>query len=677
MLEMTSGPARKLLPAREFIDKNEIKSQLTAGIIVTDERRRRPLYFDGRFLTAQDLTQEQNYFLTRQADLGRAGGAGVVQGLMVKRVEGSFISIESGHGVTTGGELVIIPKTIPRLDLSNIAEMQRLNAAFGLIQIPNEPARTRSGIFILALRPVEFSANPIASYPTSINGPRTVEDGDLVEGVAITLIPFPDEGVRGDTSFRRARIAQKIFVEGGTRGAPAGVLPLAMIAIDNAVVRWVDVFMVRREVGAEHGNILGLGFAPRALREAHLLQYEYQLREVMRERAARGFRFAATEYFRALPPAGEVPAATIDQTAFTQIFFPPSIPVDLSIIPQDELPALIEESLLLPPIDLTLGEEELASTSVLMLIPVPREQFGIYQSKLNNLTRKLPPAAPNMVAKRPLISSLKMLKLPFAPEAVAADVSDSAWVAALSKAPMLWYVRRRNLSYQADVVGNNARVVRDEAAMESKLKKSLGESGQKGLFDRVHGQATSFAKADMVSLLSSDKFTKSKPMMKAALKELEEKAEGALDQATVQEMAARYADPQLGRGLELLKKVNPELKDDSKFMEQLISSGKLVEIDLEAGQLNEEQLLKLMDEVEAGSPATKRVQKGGAEAGSPLMAALSHAVRSGIPLKPGFSPPSRQTKTVGEAKPGDGHDGERKEDGNPSGKKRARKHKGK
>ena len=54
-----------------------------AGTIVLDSRRNRTLYFDGRFLAARDLARDQNYFLTRQADLARAAGFGVVHGLQV------------------------------------------------------------------------------------------------------------------------------------------------------------------------------------------------------------------------------------------------------------------------------------------------------------------------------------------------------------------------------------------------------------------------------------------------------------------------------------------------------------------------------------------------------------------------------------------------------------------
>lgn len=608
-MEVTKGPARKLIPAREWIDKNEIRTLTDAGVIITDERRRRPLYFDGRFLAARDLTQDQNYFLTRQADLGQAGGAGVVHGLMVKMVGGSAIGIEAGHGVTTSGELVVIPRNLPRLDLTNIPEMQRLNAAFGLSQIPNEPARTRSGLFVLALRPVEYTANPIASYPTSIDGPRTVEDGDVVEAVAITLIPYSDEGASSEVNMRRARIARKIFVEGGTQGVPAGVLPLAMIALDRGVVRWVDSFMVRREVGAEHGNIVGLGFAPRALREAHLLQYEYQLREVIRERAVRGLRFAASEHFLALPAAGQMPAAAIDVATFTQIFFPASVQVDLSIIPADELPSLIAESLRLPPIDLTLDEEQLASTAVLALIPVSRQDFQSFQSKLDNLPRRLGTAAPDMIAKRPPVEALRLLKVPFAAETVARDIGDDAWRTALSKTSLLWYVRRANLSNKAELAGSATEIfTKDEKKQEAALLKTLETAGFLPTFKRLQASATAYGNAAMFSFLSAPMFGQSQILLQTAIKQLIEASAVAtgLDRAAVQRVAANFADQKLSEGLARFERANPQLAASPRLIANIVNSGRMQEIATRANGLSDQKLNDLAQEVSGGPPANKR-----------------------------------------------------------------------
>jgi len=450
----TQGPARESLN-REAIDK--LRSS-----VVLDERRTRPLYFDGRFLAARDLVREQQYFLTRQADLGRAGGTGVVHGLLVERhASATRLVVHPGHGVTATGELVVVPEEL-EIDLSDLPQIQRLDLSFGLIEIPREPARNRTGLFILALRPVEFSSNPIATYPTTLDGQRSLHDGDIVEGVVVTLIPYPDEGA-GSYEERRSKVAYDVFVRAGAKGIAAPVLPLAMVAVSGGYVQWVDPFLVRREVGADHGDVLGLGFAPRALREAHLLQYDHHLREVMQLRGNQGQDFAAADYFRALPPAGRFPRAAVNATEFTQVFFPPTVEVDLSIVPDDELPALLEESLLLPPIDLTRSAEELDSTSVLVLVPVPRAQLATLSYELGTAERTLAPAAPwSMATARPL-QTLQSLSLPptLLPASRQGVQTQARWAALLGRSDMLWFVRRRNLHVRGDVLGQAAASLAD------------------------------------------------------------------------------------------------------------------------------------------------------------------------------------------------------------------------
>src|ERR1035437_6619969 len=77
------------------------------GSVVLDSRRTRPRWFDGRFLAAKDLEREQDYFLQRQADLGQAGGFGVMHGLTVDQgpvtgqpTDAETIVIHAGDGVT-------------------------------------------------------------------------------------------------------------------------------------------------------------------------------------------------------------------------------------------------------------------------------------------------------------------------------------------------------------------------------------------------------------------------------------------------------------------------------------------------------------------------------------------------------------------------------------------------
>ena len=617
MVSTTNGPQRTVL------EPDDVAALTESGALVIDERRRRPLYFDGRFLAARDLTRDQNYVLTRQADLGRAGGAGVVQGLMVTAVAGAATSLrlQAGHGVAPAGEVVVVPND-RTIDLGNVPEIQRLDAAFGLLRLPRDVPRNRTGLFVVALRPVEFSANPIAAYPTSITGPRTVEDGDIVEAVVVALIPFPDDGTSMELTERRRHLAREIFVEAGgraqaRRGAlPVDVLPLAMIALRRGIVEWVDPFLVRREVGAEHADILGLGLAPRALREAHLLQYDFHLQEVLRQRDAhgRGRRFPAAEHFDALPPAGRLPAGAIDPGDFTQVYFPAGIDVDLSIVPADELPALLEESLTLPPIDLTLPAEQLESTAVLVLIPVPRFDVAGLKHRLSSLTRRLRLAAPGLVASRlPLetLRGLRLSRLTPPPLLRPEDLVDAAWRQQLSTVDQLWYVRCRNLHTKAEVVGRVVAVDSDEVLVERAVDTRIRAAGLVRNLAAIRRRATTPARAEIVALLGEEKFGRSPTVLTAAVRELQEiqpepPAEGAapsllLRRETVLDVRERFADPRLGEGMARLEAANPALRSDPAIVEALVQSGRVLELDQLARATTATELPALATAVEAAA----------------------------------------------------------------------------
>lgn len=612
MFNPTLGPARDTFPARERVDKDLLDRMMSEGTIIIDNRRRRPLYFDGRFLAARDLTREQNYFLSRQADLGRVGGAGVVHGLVVLAgTTATSIRIENGHGVTSAGEAIVLDHTIA-VELGNITELQRLDVAFGISRIPSESSLNRSGLYVIALRPIEFTANPIASYPTSITGTRSVEDGDIVEGVAVTLIPYRDEGANIDFLSRRARIAREIFVNRATRGTPSAALPIAMIALDGGVVRWIDPFMVRREVGPEHGHTIGLGFAPRALREAHLFQYEAHLAEVIKLRATRGLRFAASEHFQCLPPAGRLPAAVVNPVDFTQIYFPAEVDVDLSIVPADEVPVLLEESLLLPPIDLTLGSAELDSTSVQILIPVPRERMRLLLSSLTSLTRELKPAAPGLVARRKPLESLIALRLPRFTDIVLNPTAtiDRVWAEALG-APtdrMFWYVRRRNLQFKVEFVGAKAIVVGRESKAELDLSDQIKEIGLSTRFNKLTKISSASAGAAIVSFLAAEKFA-SRTLMEAAIHELESmqapadesipelKGQLTLEKAAVLKVEDRFSSPQLGEGIAQLESLDERFKSDNKVIKTLAATELVPELDRIARKLPADERKTFADSV--------------------------------------------------------------------------------
>ena len=161
MADLTKAGARTLIEAAEareiarlarpddpdLVDRGLIEDALGEGALLLDGLRRRPRWFDGRFLTGADLTRDQDYVRQRQSDIARACGAGVTEGLEVSASSdsrGAGLTIEPGHGLTPSGELVMI-ETRREVALLDLGEVRRLNAVLGLNLEPRQPLGRRSG----------------------------------------------------------------------------------------------------------------------------------------------------------------------------------------------------------------------------------------------------------------------------------------------------------------------------------------------------------------------------------------------------------------------------------------------------------------------------------------------------------------------------------------------------
>lgn len=591
--------------ARAPIAGNQVASLRAAGVLIEDSRRERPRYFDGRFLAARDLIRDQQYFLTREADLGQASGSGVATGLFVQ--EGSeprTLSVGAGHGVTPAGELVLLPREID-VRLANIPVAEQLSARFGLSRIPQPPMRSRTGLFVLALRPVEFTANPIGAYPTSITGQRTVEDGDVIEATAVVLVPWQDDGAADALDARRGRVARDVFVASVASGLSANVLPLAMVALQNNTVVWIDEAMVRRELGADRGDLPGLGFAPRALRLAHLMQYQAHLRYVLDQ--SNGRPFPASAHFPALPSVGPLPPGVINPLDFTQNFFPAEVDVDFSIVPEDELPALVEEALALQPIDLSVSAESLNSTAVLVLAPVPRHEWRAVMARLESVTRVVKPAAPNLLAQQKPFELLQKLRVPRPSLGTLnpGNPSDAEWQR-LAKLSTLWFVRRRHLSVRDDFTGAWKAVSGvDERATELALRSRLATLGLSDNFNSLISAATPSAASTITHLLASKRFTESPTLTAAAIGSLasagQQEAVGGktLDSASVLKVAADLNAPGTGEGLVKIEQAVGSDRVSSATLQKMASGDGWKKIDSDALKASPAGVVKI---------ATTRIQ---------------------------------------------------------------------
>lgn len=361
-------------------------------VVSLSTSKQRPRYFDGRFLAASDLTQEQDYFLRRQLDFGRSAGAGVAWGLLVTNADERRLPyhaadwqkrtllISAGLGVTQEGAIVSVPEPLT-VDLSTVrSKMAQWIEQLGLPTDANTaPSGSFSGVYIVALRPVEYTATPTAVYPTSLTGTRERQDSDIIEATAVTLLPYPTPaGMTTDEC--RAYVAHQIFCQRTAAPIPAAVLPLAVIGVEQNQILWVDRFLVRRERVADQCDRLPFGSAIPSLaeREAFLKQYDEHLLDV---ELPRGWNdpnrqvYSASTHFHCLPPAGRLPTRMVDLAHFTQSFFPAAMQVAITVAPEDEAALLVKESLSLPVLDLTAPAEELAQVSVLIVIPASRNAF--------------------------------------------------------------------------------------------------------------------------------------------------------------------------------------------------------------------------------------------------------------------------------------------------------------
>ncbi len=344
--------------------------------------RTRPRYFDGRFLAARDLERDQRYFAARLADHLRAAGHGVIHGLHVGAKDDRTLTVTPGAAITPAGTPVVVRDRSPRgehdrpleLPLFDAADTQRLDQAFGLLREPRDVPRRRTGVFVLLARPVEYTANPIGLYPASIEHRRAPEDGDVIEGVALTLAPYRDAAVDVDPARQRAELARRIFVERAAEGTAVDAVPLALVRLERGFVVWVDGWLVRRELGVARDGIGRFSRGPRALAEAHVQQYHAHLAAIAAARTAAGEPpgFTAGELLAALPPAGAFPAPALDLPQQAERFFPWPMPVTLHVVPDDELATIVAEQLAMPALDLSAPDEDLAAMPVAVLVPVPR-----------------------------------------------------------------------------------------------------------------------------------------------------------------------------------------------------------------------------------------------------------------------------------------------------------------
>ncbi len=358
---------------------------------ILNSRTRSINFFNGRLLTGDDLTAEQQANRAAHALLGQAAGWGIVYGLEVQEsaqlstVQAPVLNIRKGLAVNRRGVTLLLTD----------------DADISLVRPPGSAATAttfqdctpvQSGVYVAGAGVYLLTVSPASSPQglASTNGISTAaascNSNYNADGVQFRLLQLDlTQAELSDTNHLRNLVAYKFFaptdwasVVTNPFGAPAagfGLLDQLRTAqtitdceIPLAVLYWtatgglvfVDMWAVRRAMlprSAGSGWPLVNGARPRVDGQAMFFQFQNQL-DGLRTTQASPQTLVATDFFQYLPPVGALPLTGTGQGAgFTyQQFFSGKTVRGPVYTTDDRVHWMLENFVVFPPIDLSLQE---------------------------------------------------------------------------------------------------------------------------------------------------------------------------------------------------------------------------------------------------------------------------------------------------------------------------------
>lgn len=347
-------------------------------------------YFPGRHLTSPAFELEQNVRVERLGLRGRAVTAGVVSGLEVnwRYVAGGIeFRIAPGHALTSAGVDVVVDRTVEvayeDLHLYDAAIRDVVKLPLGLME--DAPAAAYTAVLVLQPGYVHDFDRPLAAQHEGETDfspcPRVPEDEvyfktTTTDAARLILYPLPWNEPPGPQW--QNRVAWSIF-DRETDGAEIpwnelGV-PLAVVGFDDALApAWLDRHAVVRRAGRPRQRVLMRPTFDARVWTARFDQLCAQVAELSDPLPAASFALT-------LPPIGLLPKVYLTLTKQpasgtnpprwepTQSFFPTGYTVDVSVIPLEQLDALIADTVSLQPYELNQVD------AVRLLLPVSQQWF--------------------------------------------------------------------------------------------------------------------------------------------------------------------------------------------------------------------------------------------------------------------------------------------------------------
>jgi hypothetical protein len=358
---------------------------------IVNNRTRSVNFFNGRLLTGEDLTAEQQANRVAHSLLGQAAGAGVAYGLEVSesatlsQVASPVLSITRGLAINSNGGTLLLDSDT---DISLVRPASPANAGSSVFAecLPMQSGVyiAGAGVYLLTIGPASATQG-LAEVSGVSTGAAPCNSKYKADGVQFRLVQLDlTQAELGDVNHLRNLVAYKCF--GATDWAadvadPFGTassnghglidqlraaktitgceVPLAVLywtATDGVV--FVDMWAVRRAlVSRDLLDALAPGAGRRRAMEglAMFLQFQAQVDDMVKANPSQLVSVIALDNFRYLPAAGLIPIANIKgSTGFDYLsFFGANTYHAPVFIEGSKLEALIARSMLYPAKDLS------------------------------------------------------------------------------------------------------------------------------------------------------------------------------------------------------------------------------------------------------------------------------------------------------------------------------------
>ena len=411
--EVTFKPTGKTALSRRGLER----------IADIDPRLTRSNYFDNKLLTAEDLNRDQLYVDGRLREVGHTLGYGVLRGLELSldTLNGTIL-LKSGVAINYAGRVLELNRQL-NLDLGDRAAIAKLNKG--------RNRRLNRGLYAVILRYAEVATDVTEAFPTNLSDNRGIQHDVISESVQVGLVNLALPLRQQHPLHLRADLMRELYDDNTAGGTiPEDAVALGILAISNNKPQWLDAELLRQPLRSSTSSSIGAADFQKDLYR----RYQSLFTDIMHDRRASALNgdFAAQDYLSLIPPVGSLPKDSLSPITGRQRFFPENFNVSIAPVRQSDVALLREESLVLPPIDLTQKEP----IDIMVLVPLSNASYGHYAQRLER----------PFTIKNRLLGSLHPLRLRLYPRQRVheLDTDEATWQAIWSSANEydVLYIRR-------------------------------------------------------------------------------------------------------------------------------------------------------------------------------------------------------------------------------------------